>query len=79
MLPQNCTGRVSVVVDDHGGQRLFLFRPIRAVETIKAYVKPTNKRSLELFRSAGFEDNGECEIGGHCAVRFGLRRCGADE
>jgi UDP-2,4-diacetamido-2,4,6-trideoxy-beta-L-altropyranose hydrolase len=49
------------------------------VDTINAYVKPTNKRSLELFRCSGFENKGEAEVGGHRAVWFVLQRWRADE
>jgi RimJ/RimL family protein N-acetyltransferase len=59
-----------------GIEELFNTSP---VETINAYVKPTNKRSLELFRASGFENKGEAEVGGHRAVWFVLRRWRADE
>ncbi len=57
-----------------GIEELFNTTP---VETIDAYVKPTNERSLELFRSAGFEENGGGEVRGQRAVWFVLKRWGA--
>lgn len=50
-----------------------------SVETIDAYVKPANAHSLELFRSAGFEEASGSEVCGQHAVRFVLKRWGAGE
>ena len=50
-----------------------------AVDTIDAYVKPSNERSLELFRRAGFEERGESQVRGQIAVWFVLQRWGAGD
>ncbi len=57
-----------------GIEELFNTAP---VETIDAYVKPANERSLELFRSAGFEENSGSEVRGQPAVWFVLKRWGS--
>lgn len=59
-----------------GVEELFHSTSIAAID---AYVKPENERSLDLFRSAGFEESGVNEVEGQRAVQFVMKRWGTGE
>ena len=50
-----------------------------SVDTIDAFVKPSNERSLVLFRTAGFEEKGLRQVRQQDAAWFRLRRWGTGE
>ncbi|MBI3475469.1 MAG: UDP-2,4-diacetamido-2,4,6-trideoxy-beta-L-altropyranose hydrolase [Acidobacteria bacterium] len=50
-----------------------------SVDMIDAFVKPSNERSLMLFRTAGFEEKGVSQLRGQDAVWFVLQRWGTSK
>jgi UDP-2,4-diacetamido-2,4,6-trideoxy-beta-L-altropyranose hydrolase len=53
-----------------------LFNTTKA-EIVDAFVKPSNSRSLDLFRTAGFAENGESTVQKQPAIWFTLKRWGS--